>query len=185
MVDLKLTKRIKKEAKEVLASKELGLTEEQKLLKQKKRKKNQKLRERRKKKWYKPKKNSSVYITNLPKDVTKEEILEFFKKAGSIRLDFTTGEEKIKIYEDAEGKRKGDGLVTYEQIESVEIALEQLDGKHIRVGCPVKVEKAVFKQKGEYRERKIVKIDPIAKIKYKGCFFLFLFLKHTYIENIF
>ena len=168
MVDLKLTKRIKKEAKEVLASKELGLTQEEKLLRIRKRKKNQKLRERRKKKWYTSKKNSSVYITNLPKDVTREEIIEFFKKAGSLRLDIATGEEKIKIYTDEKGVRKGDGLVTYEQIESVDIAMEQLEGKEIRKGVVVGLERAVFKQKGEYRERKVVKIDALAKIKYQG-----------------
>ena len=36
--------------------------------------------------------NSSIYIQGLPLDITKEEMSEFFSKAGLIRLDPFTGE---------------------------------------------------------------------------------------------
>jgi len=81
----------------------------------------------RKKKWYKPKINTNIYATGLPQDIKEEEVVEFFSKAGIIRLDFYTGEKRIKIYKDQDGGTKGDVLVSYQRPESVELALEILD----------------------------------------------------------
>ena len=53
-----------------------------------------------------------VYVTGLPKDVTKEEIVSFFSKCGIIRKT-PQAEPIIKIYTDADGNPKGDGLVSY------------------------------------------------------------------------
>jgi HIV Tat-specific factor 1 len=167
-VDIKLNKKIKKEANEVLKNKDLGLDDNARIEKEKKRKKNKKQKERKKKKWYKARLNTSVYIDGLPKDIKREEIKEMFSRCGVIRLDPVTSEDRIKIYKDEEGKNKGDGLVTFVNLESVDLALDIMDGREIRKGFPVKVKVAEFKQKGEYRERKVVKIDEIAKIKYKG-----------------
>lgn len=180
LVDIKLNKKIKKEANEILKNKDLGLDAKAKLEKEKKRKKNKKQKERKKKKWYKARMNTSVYIQGLPKDVKKEEIKEMFSRCGVIRLDPVTSEDRIKIYQDEEGQVKGDGLVTFVNLESVDLALDIMDGREIRKGFPVSVKIAEFKQKGEYRERKVVKIDEIAKIKYKGekCIF-FCFIRST------
>jgi hypothetical protein len=168
LVDIKLNKKIKKEANQILGNKDLALDDKTRIEKEKKRKKNKKQRERKKKKWYKARMNSSVYIQGLPKDVKKEEIKEMFSRCGVIRLDPVTSEERIKIYKNEQGEIKGDGLVTFMNVESVDLALSIMDGRQIRPGFPVKVEVAVFTQKGEYRERKVVKIDELTKIKYKG-----------------
>lgn len=168
MVDIRINKKIKKKANEILKSKDLGLDEKARLERERKRRKNKKQKERKKKKWYKARLNTSVYIKGFPKDVTREEIKEMFSRCGVIRLDPVTSEERIKIYKDEQGQIKGDGLVTFVNLESVDLALEIMDGRQMRKGFPIKVEKAVFEQKGEYRERKVVKIDEIAKIKYKG-----------------
>ena len=173
MVDIKLNKKIKKEAQQILANKDLRLDEKARIEKERKRKKNRKQRERKKKKWYKARVNTSVYVKGFPKDIKIEEIKELFSRCGIIRLDPVTSEERIKVYKDKDGNLKGDGLVTFMNIESVDLALDIMDGREIRKGFPLKVEVAVFEQKGEYRERKIVKIDEIAKIKYKGLIFFF------------
>jgi RNA recognition motif-containing protein len=39
----------------------------------------------------------------LPKDITEEEMKDFFQKAGLIRIDPETGEYRIKIYLDENG----------------------------------------------------------------------------------
>lgn len=168
MVDVKINRKIKKEANQVLKSKDLGLDEQARLEKERKRKKNKKQKERKKKRWYKARMNTSIYITGMPKDVTHEEIKEMFSRCGVIRLDPVTSEARIKIYRDEQNQIKGDGLVTFVNLESVDLALEIMDGREMRKGFALKVEKAVFEQKGEYRERKVVKIDELAKIKYKG-----------------
>ena len=79
--------------------------------------------------------------------------MEFFSKAGIIRLDFYTGEKRVKIYKDQNDKPKGDALISYQRPESVELAIEILDQKEILPGYKVHVEQAQFKQKGTYIER--------------------------------
>lgn len=79
---------------------------------------------------------------------------EFFSKAGIIRLDFKTGEKKIKIYTDDQGNPKGDGLVSYQRPESkpaypmivltsttgVELAVDLLNESYIKPGYKVLIE---------------------------------------------
>lgn len=55
------------------------------------RKKKQKLKEKKKQKWYNSKIQSSIYIQGLPKDITRNEVVEFFSRAGVLRLDHDTG----------------------------------------------------------------------------------------------
>lgn len=54
-----------------------------------------------------------IYVQGLPEDITVDDMFNFFHKAGIIKEDVQTGEKKIKIYKDEEGKCKGDGLVGY------------------------------------------------------------------------
>jgi RNA recognition motif-containing protein len=50
---------------------------------------------------------------------------------------------KIKIYkDDSTGKPKGDCRVAYENIESVQMALEMLNDSEIRPGFPIHIELA-------------------------------------------
>ncbi|CRH03147.1 RNA-binding protein, putative [Plasmodium relictum] len=94
-------------------------------------------------------KNSSVYITGLPKDVTKEEIHNVFKKAGIIKIDAENTEPKIKIYYDENNNTKGDALVTYVYTQSVDIAIKYFNNFYFRQDCMIHVEKAQFNKKKE------------------------------------
>lgn len=51
-------------------------------------------------------------MSNLPTDITEEEYLEFMGKCGLVMKDATTGQYKIKLYEE-NGCLKGDALCTY------------------------------------------------------------------------
>ena len=84
--------------------------------------------------------NTFVYAQGLPLDIDQDELKEFFTKCGVIRFDTNTGQLKIKIYTDDNGKPKGDARVCYANVESVDLAIEMLDGKEIKPGYPVKVE---------------------------------------------
>jgi HIV Tat-specific factor 1 len=69
---------------------------------------------------------TSVYVTNLPRDVASAEIAEYFSKCGMIGED-ATGQKRVKLYRDEDGRFKGDALVTYFKPESVPLALQLLD----------------------------------------------------------
>lgn len=56
-----------------------------------KEKKKQRDKEKRKKAWYVSRINSCVYVQGLPKDITRQELIDFFEKAGVIRVDPETG----------------------------------------------------------------------------------------------
>jgi len=69
---------------------------------------------------------ATVYVSNLPRDVTAAEIAEYFAKCGMISED-ASGQKRVKMYYDEDGKFKGDALVTYFKPESVPLALQLLD----------------------------------------------------------
>lgn len=132
-------------------------------------KKVKKIKEKRKRKWYNAKRNSSVYVQGLPPDVSAEELRRFFSRAGVLRFDVETGEERIKVYRDkASGLPKGDALVSFANQESVELAVSMLSGKELRPGCELSVEPAQFEQKGDYQPRREKVIDELAKIKWRA-----------------
>jgi len=98
----------------------------------------------------------------LPLDIDQDECKEFFAKCGVIQLDRNTGQIKIKLYSDDNGKPKGDARICYANLESVDLALDMLDGSEIRPGYPIKVEQATFEQKGEvYTKRITEKADAV------------------------
>ncbi|KAK9484019.1 hypothetical protein V1527DRAFT_471226 [Lipomyces starkeyi] len=79
------------------------------------------------------KKNTAVYITNLPRDVTFDELESVISKYGLIAEDISTGKKRIKIYTDDDGTAKGDALVVFFRAESVALAVDMLDESRIRV----------------------------------------------------
>ena len=85
-------------------------------------------------------------------------------------IDPQTGQPKIKVYTDIEGVPKGDARICYSNPESVQMALEWLNGSDVRPGYPVKVEEATFKMKGDtYRPRETVqKLDKVEKMRIKA-----------------
>ncbi|KAM5315351.1 LOW QUALITY PROTEIN: 17S U2 SnRNP complex component HTATSF1-like [Glossophaga mutica] len=93
--------------------------------------------------------NTNVYVSGLPPDITVAEFIQLMSKFGIIMRDSQTEEFKVKLYKDNQGNLKGDGLCCYLKKESVDLALKLLDEDEIR-GYKLHVEVAKFQLKGEY-----------------------------------
>ncbi|XP_007462979.1 PREDICTED: HIV Tat-specific factor 1 [Lipotes vexillifer] len=93
--------------------------------------------------------NTNVYVSGLPPDITVDEFIQIMSKFGIIMRDPQTEEFKVKLYKDNQGNLKGDGLCCYLKRESVDLALKLLDDDEIR-GYKLHVEVAKFQLKGEY-----------------------------------
>ncbi|KAG0002950.1 hypothetical protein BGZ80_003503 [Entomortierella chlamydospora] len=97
----------------------------------------------------KPKPITSVFVTGLPIDTDIDEVVSVFKKGG-VFLEDEKGNPKIKLYTDSEGRRNGEGLVTYLRHESVALAIDLLDDTEYRPGVErgrIRVQQAQFKEK--------------------------------------
>lgn len=79
-------------------------------------------------------KNTAVYITNLPVDTDAEEVRFVFSRCGMIAEEIDSGKPRIKLYENDQGKFKGDALVVYFRPESVDLAIQMLDDTDFRLG---------------------------------------------------
>ncbi|XP_045439700.1 HIV Tat-specific factor 1 homolog [Pipistrellus kuhlii] len=93
--------------------------------------------------------NTNVYVSGLPSDITLDEFIQLMSKFGIIMRDPQTEEFKVKLYKDNRGNLKGDGICCYLKRESVDLALKLLDEDEIR-GHRLHVEVARFQLKGEY-----------------------------------
>ncbi|KAG5843637.1 hypothetical protein ANANG_G00153050 [Anguilla anguilla] len=98
-------------------------------------------------------KNTNVYVSGLPLDVTPDEFVELMSKCGIVMRDPITEEYKVKLYKDNQGNLKGDGLCCYLKKESVALAERLLDESEVR-GYQLHVEAARFELKGEYDAKK-------------------------------
>ncbi|XP_078424564.1 17S U2 SnRNP complex component HTATSF1 [Cetorhinus maximus] len=94
-------------------------------------------------------KNTSVYVSGLPPDITNDEFVELMSKFGIIMQNPETEEYKIKLYKDKDGNLKGDGLCCFLKKESIDLALKFLDETEMR-GYKLHVEIAKFEMKGQY-----------------------------------
>ncbi|KAI5296705.1 hypothetical protein KEM55_005726, partial [Ascosphaera atra] len=101
-------------------------------IKQKRKRKQPQSEEQQKQK--KQRVNSAVYVTNLPHDVTVEEVSDVFSKCGVIAEEIDRGRPRIKLYTDDQGNFKGDALVVYFRPESVNLAVQMLDETEFRFG---------------------------------------------------
>nr|XP_029526086.1 HIV Tat-specific factor 1 isoform X1 [Oncorhynchus nerka] len=94
-------------------------------------------------------KNTNVYVSGLPPDITTEEFVEVMSKCGIVMRDPISEEYKVKLYRDGQGNQKGDGLCCYLKKESVALAERLIDESEIR-GYQLHVEAARFELKGQY-----------------------------------
>lgn len=125
------------------------LTEAQKEIQEKKKQKLQQLKEEKQNR-EKTQQQTAVYVSKLPADVDLTELKQIFSKYGIIAEDLLAAKPKIKLYTDEEGNFKGDALVVYLKPESVDLAIQMLDGTKLRVnGEDIKVQKAEFKKKSD------------------------------------
>ncbi|KAI4203720.1 MAG: hypothetical protein LQ346_001730 [Caloplaca aetnensis] len=79
-------------------------------------------------------KNTAVYITNLPLDASVQEVSDVFSRCGVIAEEIDRGKPRIKLYTDDEGNFKGDALILYFRAESVDLAIQLLDDTDFRLG---------------------------------------------------
>ncbi|KAJ5127178.1 nuclear mRNA splicing factor-associated protein [Penicillium atrosanguineum] len=85
----------------------------------------------------KPKKqrvNTAVFVTSIPLDVKFDEIRDTFSKCGVIAEEIDSGNPRIKMYNDDDGKFKGEALIVYFRPESVNLAIQMLDDSDFRLG---------------------------------------------------
>ncbi|KAM6983444.1 17S U2 SnRNP complex component HTATSF1 [Tautogolabrus adspersus] len=94
-------------------------------------------------------KNTNVYVSGLPPDISSDEFAEMMSKCGIVMRDPITEEYKVKLYKDKEGNLKGDGLCCYLKRESVELAMRLIDDSEVR-GYKLHVEEARFELKGQF-----------------------------------
>jgi len=124
-----------------------------------------------------------IYITNLPRDTSEEELVQYFSKVGIIDLDPDTQKPKVKLYHHKHagfvkknngekvaakvGQLKGDASICFARPESVDLALHLLDDSMLRPlntssyntdDVPrISVQRAKFEQHGDqYHGRRIV-----------------------------
>lgn len=79
-------------------------------------------------------KNTAIYITNLPSNIDEEEVNTVFSRCGVIAEEIDRGKPRIKLYTDDQGSFKGDALIVYFRPESVDLAIQMLDDTDFRLG---------------------------------------------------
>lgn len=96
-------------------------------------------------------KNTAVYVTSLPLDITVQEVHDVFSRCGVIAEEIDRGKPRIKLYTDDDGKFKGDALILYFRAESVDLAIQLLDDTEFRLGDgqKMKVAAADFSYKAQ------------------------------------
>ena len=104
-------------------------------------------KKKKKKKSFVSKAGSNVYVSNLPADVTPEELGECLKVAGVLRTDPATCAARIKMYTAPDGTPKGDALVSFLKVESVALAVTLRDGFEIRPSAAMRVQPAKFEKR--------------------------------------
>ena len=106
-------------------------------------------------------KNTWIYISGLPLNMTSDEFLTLVGKYGLVMEDPINEKKKFKMYTDEEGNFKGDAKCCYLRKESIPLAVQMLHGTKLSGSSSrVKVEEAKFVMKGEF--------DPKLKPKKKN-----------------
>ena len=66
-------------------------------------------------------KNTNVYVTGLPEDITEDEFKDFLTKVGVIAYDPILRKPKIKLYRNKDGSYKGDGRCCYIKVVYIKV----------------------------------------------------------------
>lgn len=90
---------------------------------------------------------NSIFVTNLSKTTSLEQLKDLFSKYGPIALD-KGNSPRIKLYYDELGNFKQEALIIYESEKSVELAIQMVNDTEVE-GNIIKVETASFKQQQE------------------------------------
>lgn len=64
-------------------------------------------------------KNTNVYVSGLPLDMTDDDFKELMNKCGLIMFDPLTKKAKLKLYKDENGQNKGDGRCCYIKVSEI------------------------------------------------------------------
>jgi len=88
--------------------------------------------------------NDAIFIQNLPKNITRDEIIDAFSTVGPIKTDDRSGGPKVWIYKDRDtGESNGRATVTYEDDETAGKAVSEYNDQHIEsIGATVRVQLA-------------------------------------------
>lgn len=112
--------------------------------------------------------NTYVYVSGLPTTLTEEDFVDLMKRYGIIAKKTVPGAPyNIKLYKDKDGRFKGDALCRFVRVESVELALNHLDGYQFDEKHVLHCERAKFEMRGSYDPSKKPRIDQKAKQKQK------------------
>ncbi|XP_057694950.1 TATA-binding protein-associated factor 2N isoform X2 [Corythoichthys intestinalis] len=96
--------------------------------------------------------NNTIFVQGLGEDATVQEVGDFFKQIGIIKVNKKTGQPMINLYSDkATGRPKGEATVSFDDPPSAKAAIDWFDGKEFN-GKPIKVSfatrRAEFTQRG-------------------------------------
>ncbi|XP_041659397.1 TATA-binding protein-associated factor 2N isoform X2 [Cheilinus undulatus] len=96
--------------------------------------------------------NNTIFVQGLGEDATVQEVGDFFKQIGIIKVNKKTGQPMINIYSDkVTGRPKGEATVSFDDPPSAKAAIDWFDGKEFN-GKPIKVSfatrRAEFTQRG-------------------------------------
>ncbi|MGH0136111.1 UNVERIFIED_CONTAM: hypothetical protein FKN15_010893 [Acipenser sinensis] len=99
--------------------------------------------------------NNTIFVQGLGDSVNPEEVAEYFKQIGIIKINKKTGLPMINLYTDkATGRLKGEATVSFDDPPSAKAAIDWFDGKEFN-GKPIKVSFATrrpeFMQRGGAR----------------------------------
>ncbi|XP_078404780.1 TATA-binding protein-associated factor 2N-like isoform X2 [Cetorhinus maximus] len=74
--------------------------------------------------------NNTIFVQGLGDDVTNEQVADFFKQIGVIKINKKTGNAMINLYTDkVTGKLKGEATVSFDDPPSAKAAIDWFDGK--------------------------------------------------------